>query len=131
MALRFLLQFDRISGFKGNSIVLRGGPARAVNILRRLIMTRLASLMHFVAQPKRIEPHLTVWYLELDFPERRIQAICWTAAGVVLVHSFHGHHILGRWPLTGPADIYRLMATARTPDLFDERRYGLIGPDGR
>lgn len=116
------LQFDRISGFNGNSIVLRGGPAGPVNILRRLIMTRLASFMHFVAQPKRIEPHLTVWYSDLDFPERRIQAIGWTAAEVLLVHSFHGHHILGSWPLTGPADIYdRLLADAGMPDLFDER----------
>ena len=119
------LRFDRISDFGGGSIVLRGGPAGPVNILRHLIMTRLASFRHFVGQPKHIEPHVTVWYSELGFPERRIQAIFWTAAEVVLVHSFHGHRILGRWPLIGPADIYdRIVATAKTPDLFNEHHSG-------
>ena len=121
-AASIAMRFDRISDFGGNAVVLRGGPVEPVKILRRLIMKRLASSRRFASQSDVFEPHLTVWYSLLNFPERPIEPVCWTATEIVLVHSFHGHRILRRWPLTGPADIYdRLLADARMADLFDER----------
>jgi len=115
--------FDRMSRFGGDSIVLRGGPYGPINILRQLMIQRLAPLWWIARkQGKSIQPHMTAFHSKLSFPDLAIEPICWTATEIVLVHSFHGHSILRRWPLTGPADIYdRLMADARMPDLFDER----------
>lgn len=115
------IRFDRISRFGGDSIVLRGGPFGPINILRQLMVDRLAPLWWVARrQGKSIEPHMTAFHSKLSFPELAIAPICWTAREIVLVHSFHGHRILRRWPLTGPPGIYdRLAATAKAPDLFD------------
>lgn len=113
--------FDRMSRFGGDSIVLRGGPAVPINILRRLMIERLTPLWWIPrGQGKSIEPHMTAFHSKLDFPEQTIAPMRWTATEIVLVHSFHGHRILRRWPLVGPPGIYdQLAAAAKPADLFD------------
>lgn len=50
-------------------------------------------------------PHITLLYDDQLLPPTPVQAVCWTAAELVLVHSLLGetrHVHLARWPLSGP-----------------------------
>lgn len=96
--------FDRVGRFNGDAIVFYSDtdlPA-AQSLYRAIKDAARHEPLVGLHGPRKIEPHMTIFYTQAPFAGAIIEPIRWLATEFVLVHSHDSHHkILGRWPLTG------------------------------
>ena len=107
----FDVAFDRVVSFAGKPgkrpFVLRGGEGldALVAFQQTLGAAMKKTSVGRWAEP-RFTPHVTLLYDGKELAERGVDTVSWTVREFVLVHSLIGqtrHIVLGRWPLTTPA----------------------------
>ena len=108
---------DRLSG-GAHTIALRPRLRQiGLHRLQRSIATARDAAGIRARAGYRFSPHMTLSYRTGAPFSRPVAPIAWQAAEFVLIHSLIGrtvHEVIGRWPLTGGAD----MSDPAQPALF-------------
>lgn len=101
------IMLDYVSG-GSRSVALRPQHRIASLAALRQEIARLCASHGIAERPDyTFHPHVTLGYRDGRPFGERVPPVAWTAPEFVLIHSHLGrtkHSLLGRWPLTGPAE---------------------------